>query len=174
MFETALVNSNHFIVIDRENLIKIIEEHKLKQAGITSSALSDIVQQSGVEYIITGAVTEFGIKKTGTSYGAGVVDTRSLAGGGAKIKKEKGTARIVIDIKITETKTGNIVYKGAASGEAFSDNVNLGLGILTGSDIAAGVTVGSGVIGFDETIAGQAARVAAYELVNKIMKDIQL
>lgn len=171
MFQTALVKSRRFKVIDRENLSKIMEEYKLGMSGITSKDVSTIGQQLGVDYLITGNVTEFGIKKTGTSVGAGAVDLSSLSGGGAKVKKEKGTARIVIDVKITEVKTGQIIYMSSATGEAFSENVNVGLALLTGSAVGAGATVGGGVQGFDETIGGKASRVAAYQMVNQIVKE---
>lgn len=171
MFQTALVRSKRFKVIDRENLSSIMEEYKLGMSGITSKDVSTIGQQLGVDYLITGKVTEFGIKKTGTSIGGGAVDLASLSGGGAKIKKEKGTARVVVDIKITDVTTGQIIFMESSIGEAFSENVNFGIALLTGTAVGAGATIGSGVQGFDETIAGKASRSAAYQMVNKIINE---
>lgn len=171
MFQTALVKSKRFKVIDRENLQQIMDEYKLGMSGITSKDISSVGQQLGVDYLISGKITEFAIKKTGTSVGGGVVDINSISGGGAKIKKEKGTARIVVDIRITDVKTGQIIFMDSSVGESYSENVNMGLALLTGSATAVGATISSGVQGFDETIAGKASRAAAYQMVNQIISE---
>lgn len=173
MFESALVRSGRFVVVDRENLTEVVREQKLDMAGITAKDYTSIGQILGVDYLISGTVTEFGIKRTGTSVGGGAVTAASLSGGGAQVKKERGTARIVVDTKITSVSTSAIAFTSTAVGEAFSENVNAGLAILTGG-VGAGAQVGSGVVGFDETIAGKASRAAAYELVREIASGANL
>ncbi|MBI4652343.1 hypothetical protein HY745_13925 [Candidatus Desantisbacteria bacterium] len=63
MMVTALVKTNKFMVIEREKLNKIMEEQQLGASGaITTQTAAKIGQLLGVNYIITGSVTEFGVK----------------------------------------------------------------------------------------------------------------
>lgn len=170
MVETEFVKSQRFVVLDRKNLEKIVEEQHLSLTGLTQSQMENVGQLLNVDYLISGSVTEFGIKKTGNSVGAGALDLSTGVGGGTTIKKERGTARIAIDLKITKISSGQIIYMGSSVGTAFSENVNLGLGLLTGSGLGAGVNVGQGTIGFDQTIAGLAARDAAKRSLFEVVK----
>jgi curli biogenesis system outer membrane secretion channel CsgG len=171
MFQTVMVRSRRFRVIDRENLSKILEEHKLSFSDITAEGPCRVGQLLEVDYIVTGKITEFGIKTTGTSVGAGALHGESSLGGGATVKRQKGTARIAIDVKFTDITTGQVIYMGTAIGEASSGNIGVGMGILTMTGMAAAATVKGGVQGFDETIAGKAARVAAYRMVKQIIEE---
>jgi curli biogenesis system outer membrane secretion channel CsgG len=171
MFETALVRSQRFMVIDRKGLLKLIEEKKLSMSGLTGENAATFGQMTGADYLVTGSITEFGIKRTGTSVTGGAVNLATLSGGGATVKVEEGTARMAIDVKITAVATGQVVYMNSAVGQATSGNVNLGLAMLTGGVAAVGGQIKGGTIGFDETIAGKAARAAAYRHVQTMVTD---
>jgi len=168
MLQTSLVQSGKYKVVDRNNLAKIVEEQSLGETGLTSDKESKIGMLLGAEYIVCGEITEFGVKKTGTSYGLGMSQNSTSVGGGASIKTSKGTCRLVIDVRIISVKTGQVVKALSADGEAYSDNVDYGFDILTGKGIKTNLMIGSGVQGFDETIAGQSARKATIKLVNKL------
>ena len=161
MFQTALVRSRRFRVVERTQLQSVLDELSLPLAGIVAAGTDRLGQQLPVEYLIAGRVTEFGMKYTGDSFTGGVIDARVLAGGGARLTSSRGTARIAIDVKITDVRTGQIVYMTTATGEAYSESVGAGMLLLTATGVGAAAIVDSGVEGFDQTVAGKAARAAA-------------
>jgi len=171
MFETALVQSNRFFVIDRKRLLTVIEEKKLGMTGLTADNGAALAQMTGAEYLVTGSITEFGIKRTGTSLTGGAVNFATMSGGGAQIKSETGTARIVIDVKIISVATGQVVYMNSAKGEAASGSFGLGVAMLTGGLSAVGGGIKAGNVGFDETTPGIAARLSAYHHLELMVKQ---
>ncbi len=170
MFTNALINSRRFRVVDRQNLNKIMDEYKKGMQGITQQDVSTIGEQLGVDYIVGGAVTEFGVRRTGGSFGASVVDRDTGVGGGTRLQTGEGTARLVCDIRITKVSTGEIIYAGSAEGSSSSNNAVFGLEMLM-DDHAASIQVGGGVQGFDETLGGMAARKAAERLLYNLVSE---
>jgi len=117
----------------------------------------------GAQYIITGAVTEFGIKDS--KIGIGGLEKVLPFGGGAKISKTK--ARVVIDVRAIDTTSGQIAAAAKGEGEKSSAEFSGNLSIAPSFDF--------GKEGFDETILGKAARKAidtvAIELGKKFDED---
>ncbi len=171
MFGNSLINSRRFRLVDRQNLENIMNEYKLGMQGLTTHDISTIGQQLGVDYIISGAVTEFGIRRTGTSVGVAAVDADSGIGGGTRMQRGQGTARVVTDIRITKVSTGEIIYATSAVGEASSRNVVFGFEMLMDGYGAAGLEIGGGVQGFDQTLGGMASRDAAERVLHKLVLD---
>jgi curli biogenesis system outer membrane secretion channel CsgG len=70
---TKLVNSSRYQVFNRNDLDKIMQEHNLGVAGeVTPETAAEIGKLIGVEYIMTGSVTEFIESNTGGSSGFSV------------------------------------------------------------------------------------------------------
>lgn len=65
MFQSALVESGRFILVERSLLNAKIEELNLSSQELTNDELLNICKLLNIKYIISGSVTEFGIKKTG-------------------------------------------------------------------------------------------------------------
>ena len=66
MFVTELVKSGKYRVIEREQLAAIMQEKHLSLSGdIDPKTAMKIGKMLGVEYLIAGAVTELGVRKTG-------------------------------------------------------------------------------------------------------------
>ena len=66
MFITELSNSGSFQVYERTALEKVAREQRLSMSGLVSeSTLVKVGRLAGVEWIITGAVTQFDEKQTG-------------------------------------------------------------------------------------------------------------
>ncbi len=170
MFQTELVKSKRFKVVDRKNLERIMKEYKMGMKGLTNKDVSEVGNQLGVDYFISGDVTEFGVKSTGTSVGASVTDRETGVGGGANVRKGKGTARVAVDVKITDVSNGQIIYMNSAKGKSFSENSAFGVSMLM-DEAAVGTEIETGVQGFDETLAGKASRVAAKKMLKKIIKQ---
>ena len=107
MLATALVKTGKFSVIERDELDKIIAEQKLGESGlVTAQTAPKVGQLLGAELFVVGAVTECGTKES--NIGGGI----SVFGGGLKTKK----ARTVVDIRLINTSTGEIVTAESEEG----------------------------------------------------------
>ncbi len=107
MLATALVKSGKFAVIERQELDKVIAEQKLGESGlVTPQTAPKVGQLLGAELFVIGAVTECGTKES--NIGGGI----SVFGGGLKTKK----ARCVVDIRLVNTSTGEIIASEAEEG----------------------------------------------------------
>jgi curli biogenesis system outer membrane secretion channel CsgG len=119
MLVTSLVESEKFIVIEREELDEILKEQGLGQSGlVTPQSAAKVGQLLGIQRIITGSVTEFGSKKN--KVGGGI--------GGFNLGVSTTTARVAVDIRIINVNTGEITMAKSAEGEDSStglDNVGI-------------------------------------------------
>lgn len=151
MVTTALLGTGRFRVVERGAAFKkIIEEQNLQLTGATSpESAVRIGRVMGASYVLTGKVTEFGIRKTTASIGF------ILGGGG----KKKITSRVVMDGRLVSVETAEVV--AAAYGEAESSTeVEAGYALPISFEV--------GTEGFDETTIGQATRRAAEQMVEKL------
>lgn len=119
MLVTSLVESDKFIVIERAELDEILKEQGLGQTGlVTPQSAAKVGQLLGLQRMITGSITEFGSKKS--KVGGGI--------GGFDIGVSTTTARVVVDLRIINVNTGEIVMAKSAEGEDSStglDNVGM-------------------------------------------------
>ncbi len=164
MMVTALSETKKYTLIERAKLEAVIAEQKLGASGaVTAQTAAKIGRLLGAQYIITGAVTEFGIKDS--KIGIGGLEKVLPFGGGAKISKTK--ARVVIDVRAIDTTSGQIAAAAKGEGEKSSAEFSGNLSIAPSFDF--------GKEGFDETILGKAARKAidtvAIELGKKFDED---
>ncbi len=107
MLATALVKTGKFGVIERQELDRIVAEQKLGESGlVTPQTAPKVGQLLGAELFVIGAVTECGTKES--NIGGGI----SVFGGGLKTKK----ARTVVDIRLVNTSTGEIIASEAEEG----------------------------------------------------------
>lgn len=124
MFTTALVRLGSFDVIEREKIDTIIQELKLQQGGMVepSSAVA-IGKLLGVDYILTGTITEFGIREE--KKGGILGFFKDLLGGGAK---KISIARVKFDFRIIDVATGKIFFADTGEGEEKESSLSLGVG----------------------------------------------
>lgn len=111
MMTTALVHSRSADVIEREQLEKILDEHDLAARGLIDPETA--VQAGkilGVDYILGGKITEFGVKTRRTGVGA-------VLGPLAGVDVKKGSARVKIDVRLVEVETGRVLLADAGVGE---------------------------------------------------------
>ena len=110
MLATALVDSKRFVVLERKTIQDINQE---QSAGSSQDPNASIKfgKMLGAQAIIRGAVTEYSYKKSTTS-GAGLIDK---VGG---LQGAKSEAVVVIDIRIIDTQTGEILDAIKAEGRA--------------------------------------------------------
>ena len=142
---TELFNTGRFILIEREKIAKIIEEQTLGASGIIDSSTAvEIGKMLGAGTMITGSVSQFGVKTTGSDY--------------LVIQKKKQTAEAVVDVRVVDVASGRIIYTGTGKGVT-SKKTGTVLGIGTSG-------------GYDETLEGGAMREAIIDIINDIVKKI--
>lgn len=157
MMVTSLSETKKYTLIERSKLEAVLEEQKLGASGaVTAQTAAKLGRLLGAQYIITGAVTEFGIKDS--KMGVGGLEKVLPFGGGAKISKTK--ARVVIDIRAIDTTSAQIAAAAKGEGEKSSAEFSGDLSIAPSFDF--------GKDGFDETILGKAARKA----VDAVAKEL--
>ncbi len=158
MLVTSLVESKKFIVIERSELDKIMQEQGLGMSGaVTPQSAAKVGKLLGVELMITGSVSEFGTKKD--KIGGGL---STLSGFNLGVSSE--TARSVVDIRLVNTSTGEIISASSAEGEESSKSLdNVG---VTGINFRNSST-------WDKTILGKAARESVEKCVEIIVDGMK-
>lgn len=113
ILSTKLASSNKFILLEREDMDKILEE--LKLAGQEGQ------QKIGADYLIIGSVTEFGRKNVG--------DVNVFS------RSKTQTVEAGVSIRLVDVSTGEIIYSEEAKGEAETTNKTvMGVGERTDYD----------------------------------------
>ncbi|MBN2364767.1 MAG: hypothetical protein EH225_01260 [Calditrichaeota bacterium] len=157
MLVTHLVKSGQFLVVERQELAKILEEQGLGMSGaVTPQSAAQVGQLLGVELMVMGSVSEFGEKKSGLGGGIGKI------GIGGKLTKRQ--ARAVVDVRLVNTSTGEIVLAETAEGEESST----GLDRIRVEDIDFGNPTH-----WDQTILGKASRKSIEKCVGFISKAME-
>lgn len=113
ILSTKLTATNKFILIERQDMDKILEEFKITG--------NEGFQQVGADYIIIGSVTEFGRKNIG--------DVNVFSNSKTQI------VQATVSIRLVDVSTGQIIYSEEAKGEAETTNKTvMGLGERTDYD----------------------------------------
>jgi curli biogenesis system outer membrane secretion channel CsgG len=119
VFVTELVKSGKFRVVEREQLQALMQEKNLTLSGDVDPATAVRVGKLlGVHYLLTGAVTEYGVTDVG-AHGPGV---RRLPGFSAG----KRNFVAAMNARLIDTSTGEIVWADEGRGEDSSVRVSVG------------------------------------------------
>jgi curli biogenesis system outer membrane secretion channel CsgG len=140
---TELSKTQRFVLLERADVDKILDQLALSQSGITEGTLKQI-QLLDADFILTGAVTHYAVTTTGSSN----LFTQS--------KTQK--AEVGADVRIVDVRTGEILLSesGKGSTEKEYDKV-LGMGEDGG---------------YDESLEMDAFRIAVIDLVENIVATI--
>ena len=119
VFVTELVKSGKFRVVEREQLQALMSEKNLTLSGDVDPATAvKVGKLLGVNYLLTGAVTEYGSAGTG-------VDTPGVRGiPGVSVGKKSFVA--ALNARLIDTSTGEIVWADEARGEDSNVRVRVG------------------------------------------------
>ena len=141
MLTTELVKLNKFDMYERDRLNSIISEQDLGASGrVDAATAAKIGKIAGVNYIITGAVTEYGRSKGG--------------GGGRGVSIGRIGYHATVDVRMINAVTGKIVFADSGSGSTASTKVRVfGFG---------------GGQSFNEKAATESMRLAIQQLAEKI------
>ncbi len=142
---TELVKSGKFIVVERDRLNKVMEEQKFQAQGMTDPlTVAKIGQVMGLEAIVVGAVSQFGVKKEGSDY--------LLA------QSKRQVAEVTVDIRLIDVQSGQVILADSGKGRAKTTKASfLGMG-----------TKG----GYDETLEGDALRASLVQFVENISSQL--
>ena len=142
---TELVKSGKFIVVERDRMAKILEEQKLQGQGLIDSATAVKVGQiMGLEAIVVGSVSQFGVKKEGSDY--------------LISQSKRQIAEVTVDLRLIDVQSGQVILADSGKGMAKSSK---------GSFLGMG-TKG----GYDETLEGEALRAALVQFVANIASQL--
>src|SRR3989339_830751 len=142
---TELCKSQKFILIERAKLDKILEEQKLQSAGMyDANTISQIGKLAGVDAVVIGVVSQFGMKTGGSDY--------------LLTQSKQQVAECTVDIRVIEVETGKILYIDSGKGVSKSSK---------GSFLGMG-TKG----GYDETLEGESLRAAIAKFVDNIVDQV--
>jgi curli biogenesis system outer membrane secretion channel CsgG len=141
MFETELVKTGKFIVIERKRLEAVMQEQGLHLSGAVDPATAVKVGKIlGVELILTGDITKLGVKQSGAQ--------------GFKLGGSKNTLEGAIDVRLISTQTAQIVFADTSENSDASFKLNF-MGRSGGTD-------------FDETKIDKVFRPCVQDMVKKI------
>ncbi|MCP4691322.1 MAG: hypothetical protein GY859_24965, partial [Desulfobacterales bacterium] len=102
MLSTELVKTGKFSMMERDRLSAVLKEQNLGASGLLDPRTAvKIGKLIGVEYIVTGAVTEYGQSQTG--------------GGGGGVHVGKKGYHATVDVRLVNATTGEIVFADSAS-----------------------------------------------------------
>lgn len=119
VFVTELVKSGRFRVVEREQLAALMQEKNLALSGdIDPSTAVKVGKLLGVNYLLTGAVTEYGVTDKG-GHGRGIGRLPGFSAG-------KRSFVAAVNARLIDTSTGEIVWADEASAEESSVKVNVG------------------------------------------------
>lgn len=128
MLVTALVQSQRFSVVERQDLAAVLQEQELSATGaVQRGAKVPRGRIKGADLLIVGAVTEFEPGASGGGAGIGGGGWASVFGGlGGALKK----AHLAIDLRVIDAATSEVIAATKIEGEA--KDVKLG-GLLGGA-----------------------------------------
>lgn len=112
---TLLIDTGRVVVVERAILSKVLMEQELGQAQLSSPfTQTPAGQLLGVDYLIVGEVTEFEERQIGA--GGGVSISKTF---GPKVSGEFVAAHVGIDLRVIDTRTGEILHSHRAQGRAW-------------------------------------------------------
>jgi curli biogenesis system outer membrane secretion channel CsgG len=112
VFVTELVKSGNFRVVEREQLDALMKEKGLSLSGdVDQSTAVRYGKLLGVNYLLAGAVTEYGNTKVG--------------GGGGGVFAGKNKFVAALNARLIDTSTGDIAWADEASQEETSVKVSV-------------------------------------------------
>jgi curli biogenesis system outer membrane secretion channel CsgG len=140
---TELVKSNRFIVLERDDLGKVMQEinfsNELGQGQLASER-----KFQDADYVITGAITKYSVNTVGNK---SLIST-----------KKTQRAEISFDLKMIDVRTGEVVLSDQGEGV---------------SDVKYGTTLGMGSTGgYDEGLEQEAFRAAAIDVMDNIITTV--
>ncbi len=155
MLTSVLVRTGRFVVLERAVMPQIQQEQQLGASGAVSTPSA--AQQGallGAQALITGDITGFTFEKS--SLGGSVTNLIK----GLRVAAEKVSAEVIIDLRLIDASTGEILHSAKGKGKASQTGVAADL-IRDEKSYSADATMA--------TPLGQASRQAIQEAVTAVL-----
>lgn len=161
MLITAL-RRNGWRVLERQDLDSVLREQQLVRSGdVDPETAVSAGKLVGAQYLVAARATEFGVRdnRVGGLFGLGPF-------GGLQVRT--ATARVVLDARVVDVRTGDIL--GTATGEG--KIVNYGGTLVGGSWVGGSISLGGVDVNsrdWSESLLGRAARKAVDEVLQRLL-----
>jgi curli biogenesis system outer membrane secretion channel CsgG len=153
---TELIKTGRVVVVERAILSKVLIEQELGESQLlTSLTKTPAGHLLGVDYMIVGEVTEFEEQQMGAGMGAKLF--------GVKFGGDIQAAHVGMDLRIVDTRTGEILFSHRSQGKAWEKSIGVKF------DYKA---LDFGGDAFHKTPLGKATRAAIGDAVNFILNVI--
>ncbi len=159
---TNLVKDGTYSVIERKKLDTILQEQNFSnsdRANPTSAA--KIGKVLGVNAIVVGTITQFGLEDKKTTLGG--IGAHLGSWGAGKVGTKEGKASVAIDARLVDVNTGEVLAVASGKGASKRSGLLLGGGGGGGGGFGAG-GIDMGSSNFQDTILGEATRSAVEDL----------
>ncbi len=142
---TELFKTDSFIIVERAQLAKVLDEQSLGQTGVVDSrTAAQLGRVLGLNAIVTGSISQFGVQTRGQDYGV--------------YKKKVQTAECTVDVRVVDASTGQVLF--AESGEGYAETAvkeAFGLGQKGG---------------YDETLGQESLRSAVTKFMSNLIQQL--
>jgi curli biogenesis system outer membrane secretion channel CsgG len=166
MLSDALLQSNRFIVLERQTLKDVLQEQDLAATGrVSRETAAPMGAIEGADLLVKGSITEFEPGSAGgdAGLGAGYLGwTGAIVGGVLGSVRQSHVAMI---IQVVDAKTSRLLFSTTVEGKA--NDFNLG-GLLGG--FGGGFGGGAGLGTWQKTPVEKAIRIAVIEAVKELSK----
>jgi len=155
---TALINSGHFIVVERAELASVLREQEMALQHIVSKeTAAQVSRVLGAQLLIRGSVTEFDQRAGGTGLRVGV--STGMFGGALGGQSTEGI--VGMDIRLIDTTTGQVIQSHRAEAKVSAHGISADINVNQ---------VSFGGDHFNKTVLGQATRQAIEQAVAFIIQ----
>jgi len=164
---TRLVKDGTYSVVERKALQAILAEQNFSNSDRANpTTAAGIGKVLGVDAIIVGSITQFGTEDK--KLGIGGFGGRLGGFGGGKVGTSKGKAKVVLDCRLINTETAEILAVAEGKGESSRSGMMLG-GMGAGGGGFGGGEIDMGASNFRDTILGEATHAAADDAAKQLV-----
>ena len=144
---TELSKSGLFVIVSRgADMELILDEQDLAKSGtIQAGTGAKSGEVLGLNAIVTGVVSQFGVKQKSATYLVGASKTQ--------------TAEATVDVRLIDATTGQIVFADSGNG-VYEESSTQVLGV-------------GGTKGYDETLEGKALRAAISKFIDNLIQRME-
>jgi curli biogenesis system outer membrane secretion channel CsgG len=143
---TELFKSGAFILVERNKMQQLLNEQAFGQTGaIDPATAAKAGALLGCSAIVTGSITQFGVKVLGTDYGI--------------YKQKVQKADCTVDVRVVDTSTGQVLFADSGKGE-YETKITQVLGM-------------GQYAGYDEVLGQQALRAAITKFIDNLIQQLQ-
>ncbi len=155
-----------FTVVERARVGELIKEQDFGASGrVKKGSQARIGQIRGADFILSGDIVTFGRDDSRKRAGVGVIVPGAGGAGGGY--KSEGKAVVVLNYRILDAETSEVVSAGEARGESKRTSKGGGAALFIGG-VGAGGFVDMAKSNFAETIIGEAVMAACDKLAEQI------